>query len=302
MKILITGANGFLGSHMQSTWKKLGHEILSVGRSSANEIQCDLSLGAPELTAVDYVIHSAGKAHVVPKNEREAKEFYDINVTGTQNLLMALEKLKTKPKSILLVSSASVYGRQTGTGISEDSELAAQDPYGMSKILSEELITNWGITNNVTTAIIRPPLIIGKNAPGNLKQMIEAIKSGKYRNIDGGTAKRSMVLAEDIAEFTPTLLEHGGIYNVTDGVDPSFKDLSNLIGKKLDKKILNLPLSIAKLIAFAGNVLGKLLKKEMPFSSQKLHKMTNSLTLDSSKVRQLGWQPKSVLEHPNLWL
>jgi len=303
MKILITGAHGFLGSHIKSYWEKLGHKAISVGRSDKNQIQCDLSQNKPKINqSIDFVIHAAGKAHIVPKNESEKNEFYKINVEGTKNLLDALALLHPKPKGILFVSSASVYGKQIGIDIDEDSNLEAQDPYGKSKVMAEEMVYNWGKHHGITAAIIRPPLIVGKNAPGNLKAMIDAIKSGKYRNIGKGNAKRSMVLAEDIAAFTPVLLERGGIYNLTDTIDPSFKELANEIGKKIDKKIYKLPTPIAKLIAVIGDLAGWILQREMPFSSNKLEKMTNSLTLDSSRAMGIGWQPKSILKHPELWL
>ncbi len=303
MTVLITGANGFLGSHIKRSWENRGHETIEIGRSAQNQIQCDLSNEIPVLPKViDYVIHSAGKAHVVPKNEAERNAFHEVNVTGTKNLLNALDKLEKKPKGLLFVSSASVYGRQTGKLLKENSELNAQDPYGKSKVLGEQMVTEWGIENEVLIAIIRPPLIIGKNAPGNLKQMIDAIKKGKYRNIDKGKARRSMVFAEDIADFSPSLLSQGGIYNVTDGIDPSFNELSAVIGDKLGVKIYNLPLVLAKPLALTGDVLGKCFGREMPFSSQKLLKMTNDLTLDSSAAKNIGWMPKSVLAHPDLWL
>ncbi len=303
MKILITGAYGFLGSHIKSEWEEQGHEVISIGRSDQNDICCDLSISVPKvITNVDYVVHAAGKAHHVPKTPKEEKEFFDINLKGTKNLLKSIELLAQRPRGILFVSSVSVYGREVGERIGEDHPKNADDPYGRSKIKAEELITKWGKTKKVPISIIRPALVIGKNAPGNLKQMISGIERGKYANIAKGKAKRSMVLAEDIAKFSSLFIEKPGVYNLTDGEDPSFKELSELIGGHLSKKIKNIPLPVARLMAWAGDVLGTVLSKEMPFSSRKLRKMTHSLTFDGSRAQAIGWTPKRVLAHPEIWL
>ena len=66
-----------------------------------------------------------------------------------------------------------------------------------------------------------------KNPPGNLNALIEGIKSGKYANIAGGKACRSMVLAEDLSDFIPMVIDKGGTYNLTDGYSPSFFEISS---------------------------------------------------------------------------
>ena len=73
-------------------------------------------------------------------------------------------------------------------------------PYADSKIQAEELLREWGKLNNVNMLILRLPLLVGENPPGNLGSMIRAIKKGYYFRIGDGSARRSMVLAEDIAE------------------------------------------------------------------------------------------------------
>ncbi len=124
--------------------------------------------------------------------------------------------------------------------------------------------------------------------------MINGIKGGYYFNVGGGKAKKSMVLAEDVANIIPIAAKIGGIYNLTDGYHPSFNELSLVIAKQLNKNPpLNLPGFLAKLIALAGDVLGS----KAPLNSDKLNKMTSDLTFDDSKARDiLGWNPTSVLE------
>ncbi len=303
MRLLLTGANGFLGSHFQKEWKGKGHEVISLGSSKNNDIVCNLAKSLPKLTSgIDYVIHAAGKAHSIPKTEIQRKAFFDVNLKGTENLLQALGELKEKPKGLLFVSTVAVYGRNQGELIDESNELLALDPYGLSKIKAERAVIAWGKSQEVPTTIIRPPLVIGKDAPGNLKRMFEGIKHKKYANIAGGNARRSMVLADDIAVHSEKLIKSPGIYNVTDNYHPSFKELSHIIGKSLSKKVMNIPYFFAKCMAFTGDIASFLLRREMPFSSKKLNKMTATLTFNSSKASAVGWQPRSVLGHSEIWL
>jgi hypothetical protein len=120
--------------------------------------------------------------------------------------------------------------------------------------------------------------------------MLKAIKSGYYFNIGGGRAKKSMVLAEDVARFIPIIALVGGTYNLTDGEHPCFADLSSAIAKK---EMNNLPLVIAKIMGCVGDVLGE----KSPINSNKIKKITSDLTFDDMKARELGWNPQSVLEY-----
>jgi nucleoside-diphosphate-sugar epimerase len=125
--------------------------------------------------------------------------------------------------------------------------------------------------------------------------MLKAINKGYYFNIAGGKAKKSMVLAQDVANFISKVAALGGIYNLTDGLHPNFSELSNTISKQIKKKTpLNLPLFIANLMGYGGDIFGD----NVPINSSKIRKITSDLTFDDSKARELvGWQPQSVLEY-----
>lgn len=290
MKILLTGASGYLGSIISST---LSTElIISLSRSNS-DINADISKFVPKLPIVDLVIHAAGRAHLVPSSPIESQKFFEVNVIGTINLLKGLEQ-STIPKSFVFISSVSVYGCENGLLVNEDEPLLATDPYGASKIEAERIITKWCKKNNVICGILRVPLIVGINPPGNLKSMIDGVKKGYYFNIAGGKARKSMVLATDIAKIIPKLAEIGGVYNITDGYHPSFFELSNVIASKLKKGApLDLPLIFAKLISKLGDIFGP----KIPLNSRKLEKITSTLTFDDSKARAiLKWSPQNVLQ------
>jgi nucleoside-diphosphate-sugar epimerase len=293
VRILLTGASGFLGKILEQTLTDSGIDIIGLGRNHS-QINSDLSISTPVLPKIDLVIHTAGKAHSVPKTEEEKEAFYNVNVNGTLNLLKGLEHSVSLPRSFVFISSVAVYGKETRKAIDENTPLLAIDAYGQSKIEAEQIIQDWCKKNNVICAILRLPLIAGINPPGNLKAMIQGIQKGYYFNIAGGKARKSMVLAEDVARIIPRSAEIGGVYNLTDGYHPSFSELSLSIANQYGKrKPYNIPQWLAKLMAKTGDIIGT----KSLINSDKLRKITSDLTFDDSKARrELGWNPTPVLE------
>ena len=295
MEILITGSSGFLSSFLIKGI--LNCNILKLSRSKS-DYNIDLSKFTPVFNKkFDLVIHAAGKAHSIPKTQEEIVSFNNINVTGTQNLLNGL--INNLPKQFVFISSVSVYGLTSGESISETSPLLANDPYGKSKIKAESLVRTWCEEHNVTCTILRLPLVVGQNPPGNLGEMIQGIKKGYYFNIAGGNAKKSMVLASDISNFILKAAEIGGIYNLTDGIHPTFHELSKSLSRNLYKSFVpNMPLFTANVLAKIGDILGN----SFPINTNKLSKITSTLTFDDTKARvAFGWKPTPVLDSFKLY-
>lgn len=291
--ILITGASGFLGKSIIRELEN-NYKLFTLSRTYGS-YKISLEREIPKFDqSFDIVIHAAGKAHSVPKTESERKEFYNVNVIGTKNLLKGLEN-NGVPKQFVFISSVSVYGKEFGIEINEEEVLIAKDAYGLSKIKAEILTTDWCKKHNVVCTILRLPLLAGKNPPGNLGAMVKAIEKGYYFNIAGGKARKSIVHTEDVANFIPKVAKIGGTYNLTDGVHPNFYELSMAISKQKHKKVpYNMPLFIAKTIGFIGDILGD----KAPLNSMKLKKITSDLTFDDTKAREIGnWKPKRVLEY-----
>ncbi len=297
--VLLTGSSGFLGKILRSHLESINMNVKTLGRRPEDDYCSDLSKGKLiDIDSFDLIVHCAGKAHSIPDSEIEREAFFNVNTLGTKTLLCQVEKAQQLPKCFVLISTVAVYGKDSGTLISEDTALLAKDPYGLSKIKAERLVLDWCSQNGVICTILRLPLIAGPNPPGNLHQMINGVKKGYYFNIAGGRAKKSMVLAHDVAALIPKVATIGGIYNLTDGVHPSFLQLSNIIAQQLSKaRPLNIPFWLAKIMAIFGDCLGK----NAPINSLKLKKIKSDLTFDDSKARvELGWSPTSVLDGFNI--
>lgn len=287
---MLTGSSGFIGS-VFLTELSLDFEVITLSRRDCH-INVDLALEVPVFQETFYsVIHAAGKAHLAPNNLVD--NFHEINVNGTANLLTGLEN-SFIPKRFVLISSVAVYGIQEGDFIAENFPLNARDPYGKSKIEAEKLVVEWCRKHDVKFTILRLPLVVGNNPPGNLGDLIKSIKKGFYFNLGSGKARKSMVLAQDVAEFIFKAAEIGGVYNLTDGYHPSFQELSNNIARQYgNRQPGNLPMGVAKLLARLGDFIGA----RSPMNSEKLLKITSTLTFDDSKARKaFGWNPTSVLK------
>lgn len=294
MKLLFTGASGFLGNHVRPILEKT-YQVVTIGLTSEDNYTVNIAKEVPELKEYcEIVLHAAGKAHVVPRTEEEKKAFYDVNLQGTKNLCAALEKSGI-PQAFIFISTVAVYGCEFGSNITEKHPLNGDTPYALSKIQAEEFLTEWCNKHGVILSIIRPSLIAGPNPPGNLGAMIKGIKTGRYLSIGGGKARKSVLMVEDIAHLVPILVKRGGIYNVCDDEQPSFRQLETVICTQLGKKLpISIPFWVAKCMAIVGDCLGK----KAPINSLKLKKITESLTFSNEKAkRELGWKPTPVLEN-----
>lgn len=294
MKLLFTGASGFLGNSIRAFLEDV-YEVTTIGLTSEDDYSINIANEIPNLRErYSVVLHAAGKAHSIPKTETERKAFFDVNLQGTKNLCTALEKVGI-PRAFIFISTVAVYGCDYGENITEKHPLRGSTPYAMSKLLAEEYLQKWCYEHNVVLGIIRPSLIAGPNPPGNLGAMINGIRNGRYFGIAGSQARKSVLMVQDIAKLIPLLVEKGGIYNVCDSYQPTFRELETIICNQLDKPLpLSIPYWIAKCMALVGDCLGK----KAPINSLKLRKITRSLTFSNEKaIRELGWKPTNVLEN-----
>lgn len=293
MKLLLTGALGFLGREIYKNCSSQ-FEIVSIGRSNQNDIVSDLASNIPNLNQrFDIIVHVAGKAHMVPKTPMQNDEFLKVNFKGTENLCRALEKNELLPQIFIFISSVAVYGIEHGDGINEFVGSTPNSIYGKSKLLAEEFLLDWIVDKNIKLIILRLPLVVGSNPPGNLGKMIKGIKRGTYFSIGGGKARKSMVLAEDVAKLIAECPVVSGIYNLTDGYHPSFAELESMICEQLQRpKPFNMPLGLAKILGKIGDF-----TPHFPVNTDTVHKITQDLTFSDLKARQeLGWNPSKVID------
>jgi nucleoside-diphosphate-sugar epimerase len=290
MNILLTGGSGFLGREILKQFPN--DDIIRLGREASCAVQCDLATTTPALPMeLDYLIHVAGKAHIVPKTQKEADAFFQVNTVGTERLLQALEGKSLK--GIVFISTVAVYGKESGSMIGEDAPLNGKTPYALSKIQAENGLREVERKTGIPVLILRLPLLTGPNAPGNFGAMVNAIRKGYYFRIGDGQARRSMVLAEDVAHALPGLLGRSGTYNLTDGHHPSVAELDQAIALKLQRRIRTLPMNWARLLARLGDFI-----PGSPFHTARLDKLSNELIFSDARARSdWGWSPHRVVDN-----
>ncbi|MGA0560268.1 NAD-dependent epimerase/dehydratase family protein [Larkinella sp. VNQ87] len=297
---LLTGHNGFLGKYLDRGLVRAGYQVMRLGQT-AGDMVCDLGTQQPDLSeeSFELVIHAAGKAHSVPRTESEKETFFRVNGDGTLRLLRALDGSRVLPKAFVLISTVAVYGCEAGFSITEDISLMGKTPYAESKIQAEQFVLNWCQQRGVRYLILRLPLIVGDAAPGNLGKLVETIRRGRYVRIGSGAARRSMVLAEDVAQLIPKAVTVGGIYNLTDGVHPSVQELEEAIARQAGRRLSwSVPYGVARVTAWAGDGINRVVGRRFPLDSIALTKITSSLTFSDERARQqLGWKPKPVITY-----
>ena len=283
--ILLTGHSGFLGSHIKTFLRGKDYNIINLGRSKDSDIICDLGNETFQSKNIDYVIHVAGKAHSIPKNQAQIDEFYKVNYQGTKNLIHSIGNLKIK--TFIFISTVAVYGKEAGELIDEISPLLGDTPYALSKIKAERALLDFSKAKNIKVVILRLPLITGEGAVGNLNSIIKAIKKGYYFRIGKGDAKRSIIAAVDVAEVMPELFEIEGTYNYTDCIHPKISEIDTVISIKYNKKVQTLPFSLMKLISNIGEIF-----PFFPFNKTRFKKLTKTLTFSNKKIlNQINYKP-----------
>lgn len=302
MKILVTGANGFVG---QALCKKLldsgcqvtgairrkdarlpsGVEPVIVGDIDRNTDWSDA------LNNVDCVIHLAARVHVMHENSSDPlSEFRKVNVEGTQRL--AASAAESGVRRLVYVSSIKVNGEATfDHPFSEADKPNPQDPYGISKWEAEQSLRQISRETGLEVVILRPPLVYGPGVGGNFARMLRWIKMGIPLPLGSVKNRRSMIHVENLADALNLCATHPGAKNetflVSDGESVSTPEFIRMLSTAMGRKAAILPCPVS-LLHMLGTLAGK---------SAEIERLAGSLEIDASKIgKTLGWAPPHTLE------
>lgn len=286
-EILLTGSTGFLGRNLDDALQ--GSLNLTCLSRTGGDITCDLKEFVPDIAGAQFshVVHCAGLAHNKGNDDRD---FEKVNVQGTRNLLAALEGQHLR--SMVFISSVSVYGLDEGHMIEETHKTQPTTAYGKSKLEAEGMVSTWCKDRNVPLLILRLPLVTGTNPPGNLAAMYRAVKRGYYMSMNQYPVHKSMVAARDIARWLPSALGKEGTYHLCDGLHPSMTQVEQRMAEISGKKIRKAPFGLVKMAAKVGDFL-----PGFPLNTVRLAKLNAELTFSDKKAREkLGWNPGPALD------
>lgn len=287
--VLLTGAGGFLGKYiyheLTTRTEHPDRDIITVGTSVKSDIKADLTAGSPLInTKATTVIHAVGACF--------GGDRHKMNVDTTLNLLKALER--SVPENFVYLSSTEIYGRSEGTDFNEATIPDPVSETGITKLEAEKKLTEWCKRHDVRLSILRCPPIVGTGMKGPLRKLVNSIYRGSYNHISDDNSRLSVVHAVDVAVAAVDIAPIGGIYNITDGVNPTRHDLAEALSARIGhKRIYTISPKRARLIARICDYL--------PFTTygtKRLEEMTTTLTFDSSKIiATLGRRPHSVTEY-----
>jgi nucleoside-diphosphate-sugar epimerase len=300
MKILVTGATGFIGSALITHLTHIqGYSVVGMVRSLKDTLgssAVDFRLGelgpsnttSVNLSDIDLIIHTAGRAHVMNDSAaRPIEEFRRVNTCGTLDL--ARLAADSGVKRFIFLSSIKVNGESTDLGapFSVNSKEDPCDAYGVSKYEAEIGLRKISYETGLEVTIIRPPLVYGPGVKGNFSTLIKLLKLRAPLPLASViNNRRSMVGLDNLLSMIAVCTQHPKAANqtflISDKNDLSTYSLLRLLGTSIGKPavLFKFPIAILALIS-------KLLSMEA-----KVQRITGTLQVDISHTcTELGWEP-----------
>lgn len=298
MKILVTGATGFIGRSLISGLVIKNFDIIATVRENCRILFSDIkqvniaSLSATTdwsivLKDVNVVVHLAARVHVMNEITVDPlAEFRKVNTAGTLNL--AQQAADTGVKKFIFLSSIKVNGEGTDSGLKflSDDDYIPTDPYGLSKYEAEQGLLVLAKETGMEVVIIRPPLVYGPGVRANFASMMKWINKGVPLPLGTVHNLRSFVALDNLVSFIIHCIEHplaaNEIFLISDGEDISTTELLNKVAASFGKKAFLLPIPVSWM-----RIMAKLLGK-----GDVANRLFSSLQVDSLKARDLlGWKP-----------
>lgn len=301
MRVLVTGANGFIGRGIvERLAKEPEVEVIGAQRTDnplpagVQRVQAgDLAADGPWSEAsrdVDVVIHTAGRAHVLRETAADPlAAFRRDNVTAT--LQLARGAAISGVRRFIFLSSIAVHGPQGNRPIKADDPPAPNTPYGVSKLEAERGLWEISEASGLEVVAIRPPLVYGPGAPGNFRTLMRWLDRGIPLPFGSINSRRSLVGLGNLVELVVACIKHpdapGEAFLVSDGEDISTTALLRKVARAMNRPTRLFPFP-PKLLKVAAATVGK---------ARMAQQLCESLQLDIAKTKEtLDWKPSFSLE------
>jgi len=308
MKVLVTGASGFLGSHVAEQLSQAGHDVVALVRKSSNRKfletlpNVNFAYGAVEdaravdeaVRGVDAIVHSAG----LVKARGEA-EFEKTNVEGTKNLLASARNHAPGLKRFVFVSSLAAVGpSRDGSPVQPDREPQPVTHYGRSKLRAEQAVL--AAKGELPVTVIRPPMIYGPR-DNETFAFFQTVSRRVLPYLGDGKNTLSIVYAADAANACVRAIfadvPSGSLYFVDDGKVYVWRDMLAELERVLERRAflrVPIPFFVLRGAAVASEGYGRIRGKAVMLTRDKINELSAPhWVCDAQKTRtDLGWIPQ----------
>jgi len=297
MKVLVSGANGFVGRALCSYLKAHGHAVVpSVRRESSLMGEAVVGdIGAETdwrlaLSGCDAVVHLAARVHVMADVAQNPLALYRAtNTEATLNL--ARQAAQAGVKRFVFISTIKVNGEGRDAPYCETDEAAPEDAYAISKWEAEQGLWRVAEDTGLEVVILRPPLVYGPGVKANFLRLIRTVERGWPLPLGAIHNRRSLLYLGNFVDAIRLCVEHpaaaGQTFLLDDGEPVSTPELIRAVARAMGRpvRLLAVPVGV---LEFAGALLGK---------RAAVARLTGSLFVDSSAIRsRLGWVPPYTMQ------
>ena len=296
MRVLVTGASGFVGAALCRELRTRGHDVRAAvrRRTPAGELPGVQQFQVPDLGAdfdrstlladIDAVAHLAAIAH---RNAQEA-EIRRVNVDATVRLADAA---RGRVRRFIFMSSVKVHGEDSGDGAyAETDPTRPQDAYGRAKLDAELALSDAAARSGMELALVRAPLVYGPGVKGNFLSLLRWVDSGLPLPLGSVRNRRSLISLGNLVDAIVRCIEHPaavGPFLFADDEIVSTPGLVSRIALALDRPARLIPVPLGAL-RVAGAIMGR---------GDETRRLTGNLAIDTSRARrQIGWRPPQTLD------
>lgn len=309
--VLVTGASGFLGRPVTRALLERGARVRGLARPRSALLEPGVEpapvegLGDREglrraLDGVGAVVHLAARVHVMRDTAADPlAEFRQVNVEGTRTVLE--EAIRAGARRFVYASSVKALGEGGDAVLTDDTQPAPADPYGVSKLEAEGVVRELADAAGVHAAILRFPLVYGPGVSANFLKLLRNVGRCVPLPFSSVRNRRSMIYVENAAAAVIAALESpaaaGETFLVSDCADVSTPELVRRTARAVGRPALLFPVPPA-LFAASGKV-GDLISRAVPFpfTSEAAHRLLGSLAVDSSRFGRLtGFTPPFTMD------
>ena len=298
-KYLVTGSTGFVGSRLLGLLKTIESDVRLLARSKVDNYEtvvCNLRqdrIPKHALESIDTVFHLAGFAHDMQHPSKVKNLYHTVNVEATVEL--AKLAAESGVKRFVFVSSVKAGGLPLSEHCaSEGDQNDPEGVYGKTKREAELKLLKIGKESDMRVSIIRPSLVYGPNAKGNLQLMLSGVKKGWFPPLPETGNKRSMIHVDDLVLAILLVANddraNGEIFIATDGVPHSSREIYNAMcgvaGKSIPKW------SVPKFLFDMASLINPRIK-------YKLNKLLGDECYSSTKLEALGFKAQKTLKDMN---